>query len=188
MGRSAVTEFLDPIVPQYLAGLISWAAIGARTTESQTHREMASGLSMPVGFKNGTSGDSDIAVAAMIAARSEHAFLGVDGDGKICVVHTAGNPDGHVVLRGGADGPNYDEASVREVQAALAKANLPENLLVDASHANSNKDHNLQPVAFRDVIAQRERGNKGIVGLMLESHLFPGNQKLGADPSTLQYG
>ena len=188
MGLPAGTEFLDPIVPQYLAGLISWTAIGARTTESQTHREMASGLSMPVGFKNGTSGDSDIAIAAMISARSEHAFLGIDGAGKICVVHTAGNPDGHVVLRGGADGPNYDEASVRDVQRRLAAAGLAERLLVDCSHANSNKDHQMQPVAFRDAIAQRAAGNEGIVGLMLESHLFPGSQKLGADPSTLQYG
>jgi 3-deoxy-7-phosphoheptulonate synthase len=188
MGLPAGTEFLDPIVPQYLAGLISWTAIGARTTESQTHREMASGLSMPVGFKNGTSGDSDIAIAAMISARSEHAFLGIDGAGKICVVHTAGNPDGHVVLRGGADGPNYDEASVRDVQRRLAAAGLPERLLVDCSHANSNKDHQMQPIAFRDVIAQRAGGNEGIVGLMLESHLFPGSQKLGSDPSTLQYG
>jgi 3-deoxy-7-phosphoheptulonate synthase len=188
MGLPAATEFLDPIVPQYLAGLISWTAIGARTTESQTHREMSSGLSMPVGFKNGTSGDIDIAVAAMISARSPHAFLGIDGSGKVSVVHTTGNPDGHVVLRGGADAPNYDDASVRDAQARLAKANVSPRLLVDCSHANSAKNHNNQPIAFRDVIAQRAAGNNDIVGLMLESHLFPGNQSLGKDPSTLQYG
>ena len=188
MGLPCGTEFLDPIVPQYLADLISWTAIGARTTESQTHREMASGLSMPVGFKNGTSGDTDIAVAAMIAARSPHAFLGVDGDGQICVVNTKGNPDGHVVLRGGADGPNYDEANVRDAQSRLAKAGLTERLLVDCSHANSNKDHQMQLVAFRDVVAQRSAGSTTIAGLMLESHLVPGAQKLGSDPAALQYG
>ena len=188
MGLPACTEFLDPIVPQYFAGLISWAAIGARTTESQTHREMASGLSMPVGFKNGTTGDIDIAVAAMIAARSPHAFLGIDGAGQTCIVHTTGNADGHVVLRGGTGGPNYDEASVRAAQRSLAAAGLPERLLVDCSHANSQKNHNNQQIAFRDIIAQRAAGNIGIVGLMLESHLFPGSQPLGMDPSALQYG
>ncbi|MGE3856469.1 MAG: 3-deoxy-7-phosphoheptulonate synthase [Dehalococcoidia bacterium] len=188
MGLSAGTEFLDPIVPQYLAGLISWAAIGARTTESQTHREMASGLSMPVGFKNGTTGDIDIAVAAMIAARSPHAFLGIDGDGRTCIVHTTGNADGHVILRGGINGPNYDEASVRAAQAKLGAAKLPERLLVDCSHANSQKDHNNQQIGFRNVIAQRAAGNTGLVGLMLESHLFPGSQPLGKDLSQLKYG
>ena len=188
MGLSAGTEFLDPIVPQYLAGLISWAAIGARTTESQTHREMASGLSMPVGFKNGTMGDIDIAIAAMIAARSPHAFLGIDGGGRTCIVHTTGNADGHVVLRGGTNGPNYDDASVRDAQAKLAAAKLPERLLVDCSHANSQKNHNNQQIAFRDIIAQRAAGNDGVVGLMLESHLFPGSQPLGKDLSALKYG
>ena len=188
MGLPAATEFLDPIVPQYLAGLISWAAIGARTTESQTHREMASGLSMPVGFKNGTTGDIDIAVAAMIAARSPHAFLGIDGGGRTCIVHTTGNADGHVILRGGTSAPNYDDASVREAQALLAKAGLEERLLVDCSHANSQKNHNNQQIAFRDIVAQRAVGNTGVVGLMLESHLFPGSQPLGKDLSALQYG
>lgn len=188
MGLAAGTEFLDPIVPQYLAGLMSWAAIGARTTESQTHRELASGLSMPVGFKNGTSGDEDIAVAAIISSRSPHAFLGIDGSGQICVVHTAGNPDGHLVLRGGADGPNYDAASVAAAQGRLAKAKLAERLVIDCSHANSNKNHEMQPVAFRDVVAQREAGNTNIAGIMLESHLFPGNQSIGADPAALKYG
>ncbi len=188
MGLPAGTEFLDPIVPQYLAGLISWAAIGARTTESQTHREMASGLSMPVGFKNGTTGDIDIALAAMIAARSPHAFLGIDGGGRTCIVHTTGNADGHVVLRGGSDGPNYDSPSVRAAQAKLAAAKLPERLLVDCSHANSQKDHNNQQIGFREVIEQRAAGNLGLVGLMLESHLFPGSQPLAKDLSTLKYG
>ena len=185
MGLPAGTEFLDPIVPQYLAGLISWAAIGARTTESQTHREMASGLSMPVGFKNGTTGDIDIALAAMIAARSPHAFLGIDGDGRTCIVHTTGNADGHVVLRGGTNGPNYDNVSVGAAQAKLAAARLPERLLVDCSHANSQKDHNNQQIGFREVIEQRAAGNLGLVGLMLESHLFPGSQPLGPE---LKYG
>ncbi len=188
LGLPCATEFLDPIVPQYLAGLISWTAIGARTTESQTHREMSSGLSMPVGFKNGTSGDIDIAVAAMISARSPHAFLGIDGTGKVSVVHTTGNPDGHVVLRGGSDGPNYDDASVRDAQARLEKGKVSPRLLVDCSHANSSKNHDNQPIAFRDVLVQRAGGNMGIVGLMLESHLFPGNQSLGSDPSALKYG
>ena len=188
LGLPAGTEFLDPIVPQYLAGLISWAAIGARTTESQTHREMASGLSMPVGFKNGTTGDIDIAVAAMIASRSPHAFLGIDRSGKTCIVHTTGNEDGHIILRGGTTGPNYDAASVQAAQGLLRKAGLPERLLVDCSHANSQKNHNNQPIGFRDVIAQRAAGNAGLVGLMLESHLFPGSQPLGKDPSGLQYG
>ncbi|MFA7295628.1 MAG: 3-deoxy-7-phosphoheptulonate synthase [Dehalococcoidia bacterium] len=188
LGLPAATEFLDPIVPQYLGGLISWVAIGARTTESQTHREMSSGLSMPVGFKNGTSGDIDIAVAAMISSGNPHAFLGIDGSGKVCVVHTTGNPGGHVVLRGGSDGPNYDDASVRDAQARLTKAGVSPRLIVDCSHANSAKNHNNQPIAFRDVIKQREAGNADIVGLMLESHLNPGSQSLGKDPAALQYG
>ena len=188
LGLPTATEFLDPIVPQYLGGLISWVAIGARTTESQTHREMSSGLSMPVGFKNGTSGDIDIAVAAMISSKNPHAFLGIDGSGKVCVVHTTGNPGGHVVLRGGSDGPNYDDASVRDAQARLTKAGVSPRLIVDCSHANSAKNHNNQPIAFRDVIKQREAGNTDIVGLMLESHLNPGSQSLGKDPSALQYG
>ena len=188
LGVPAATEFLDPITPQYTADLISWAAIGARTTESQTHREMASGLSMPVGFKNGTDGNSQIAIDAMKTALAPHAFLGIDGAGRTCVVHTSGNPYGHLILRGGTGGPNYAEASVRDVQEKLEKAGLSPRIMVDCSHANSEKDHNRQPIAFRDVVEQRRAGNGSVVGLMLESNLNPGRQDLGADPARLAYG
>ena len=186
-GMPAATEFLDPITPQYFAELVSWAAIGARTTESQTHREMASGLSMPVGFKNGTDGNSQIAIDAMKTARAPHSFLGIDRQGRTCIVHTTGNPHGHLILRGGSDGPNYAESSVRAVQGKLEAAGLPPRIMVDCSHANSEKDHNRQPIAFRDVVRQREEGNALIVGLMVESHLFGGRQDL-SDPSELRYG
>ena len=188
LGLPAGSEFLDPIVPQYIADLVSWVAIGARTTESQTHRQMASGLSMPVGFKNGTDGNSQIAIDAMIAARSPHAFLGIDLDGATCVVETTGNPHGHLVLRGGARGANYAAASVAAVQEQLRAAGLPAALMVDCSHANSEKDHTRQALAFRDVVAQRAAGNREIVGVMVESHLNPGNQKLTANPADLAYG
>ena len=187
-GLPAATEFLDPIVPQYLADLVSWAAVGARTTESQTHREMASGLSMPVGFKNGTDGNSQIAIDAMIAARTPHAFLGIDRAGHTCVVQTAGNMDGHLVLRGGTHGANYEAATVVEVQRQLEAAGLPPRLMVDCSHANSDKDYTRQAIALRDVVAQRTAGDSNIVGCMVESNLFAGNQKLGDDPSALEYG
>ena len=187
-GVLAATEFLDPITPQYLADLVTWAAIGARTTESQTHREMASGLSMPVGFKNGTDGNSQIAIDAMKTASVPHSFLGIDMQGRTCIVHTTGNPYGHLILRGGTGGPNYAEASIRDVQAKLESAGLPMRIMVDCSHANSEKDHNRQPIAFRDVVRQRRSGNDLIVGMMVESHLFGGRQNLGEDPSQLQYG
>ena len=188
LGLPAGTEFLDPIVPQYIADLVSWAAIGARTTESQTHRQMASGLSMPVGYKNSTDGNSQIAIDAMISARSPHAFLGIDLDGATCVVETTGNPHGHLVLRGGARGANYAAASVAAVQEQLRAAGLPAGLMVDCSHANSEKDHTRQSIAFRDVVAQRVAGNGQVVGVMVESNLNPGAQKLGADPAALAYG
>ena len=188
MGLPTATEFLDPITPQYLADLISWTAIGARTTESQTHRQMASGLSMPVGFKNSTEGNIQIAVDAMLSSREPHAFLGIDGDGRTCTVLTNGNPHGHMVLRGGADGPNYAADHVHAVYDRLERAGLPRQVLVDCSHANSNKDHTLQSIAFRDVLAQRDAGDMGVIGLMVESHLFEGKQSLGDDPSELRYG
>lgn len=188
LGVPAGTEFLDPFTPQYLADLVSWGAIGARTTESQTHRQMASGLSMPVGFKNGTGGTLTIAVDAMLAARSPHAFLGIDSGGYASIVHTRGNQGGHLILRGGANGPNYDARSVAGACDLLAAAGLSPNLLIDCSHANSNKDHRRQPIVFRDVMEQRLGGNKAIVGVMMESHLNPGSQKLGSDPSKLEYG
>ena len=187
LGLPIATEFLDPIVPQYLADLIAWTAIGARTTESQTHRQMASGLSMPVGFKNSTDGNIQIAIDAMVAARAPQAFLGIDGDGRACTVFTSGNPDGHIVLRGGSAGPNYSAADVRAVHGQLEAAGLRPQLLVDCSHANSAKDHTRQAIAFRDVFAQRAAGDRGIIGLMLESHLFEGKQSLG-DGAELSYG
>ncbi|NQW19890.1 MAG: 3-deoxy-7-phosphoheptulonate synthase [Chloroflexi bacterium] len=187
LGLAAGTEFLDPFTPQYLADLISWGAIGARTTESQTHRQMASGLSMPIGYKNGTGGSLQIAVDAMMAARSPHAFLGIDLDGRASVVHTAGNKAQHLILRGGSAGPNYDEEWVAKASHLLQAAGLKPNVVIDCSHANSNKDHNRQPIVFRDAIRQRIAGNNGVIGLMLESHLNEGNQSLG-DPANLKYG
>ena len=188
LGLPAATEFLDPIVPQYIADLVSWAAIGARTTESQTHRQMASGLSMPVGFKNGTDGNSQIAIDAMVSARSPHGFLGIDAEGRTCIVETTGNLAGHLVLRGGTGGSNYDAAFMAEVQQSLRDAELPPQLMVDCSHANSDKDHTRQAIALRDVVQQRIAGNADIVGVMVESHLHPGKQALSGDPSKLRYG
>lgn len=183
------TEFLDPIVPQYLADLVCWSTIGARTTESQTHRQMASGLSMPVGFKNGTDGSAQIAVDAMISAKSAHAFLGIDHEGRTAVINTRGNPDGHLVLRGGREGPNFGAEPIAEALRLLNGAGVRSELLVDCSHGNSNKDHRQQQVAFRDVVSQRAGGNGSIIGCMLESNLNPGAQKLnGGDLSTLEYG
>jgi 3-deoxy-7-phosphoheptulonate synthase len=187
IGLPSGTEFLDPFTPQYMADLISWGAIGARTTESQTHRQMASGLSMPIGFKNGTGGSCQIAVDAMVAARSPHAFLGIDLNGRASVVNTTGNKAQQLILRGGSTGPNYDEASVNSATSLLEAANLRRNVVIDCSHANSNKDHNRQPIVFREVIRQRTAGNRGVIGLMLESHLNEGNQSLG-DPADLKYG
>ena len=188
MGIYTATEFLDPIVPQYLAGLVSWAAIGARTTESQTHRQMASGLSMPVGFKNGTDGDAQIAVDAMLSAQSEHAFLGIDHFGQTCIVHTNGNPYGHLVLRGGKSGPNFGSESIAAAQELLSKAGVPSRLLVDCSHGNSNKDHTRQNIALNSIIEQRIAGNDDIIGCMLESNLNAGSQSLSGTLAELEYG
>jgi len=187
LGLAAGTEFLDPFTPQYLADLVSWGAIGARTTESQAHRQMASGLSMPIGFKNGTGGSCQIAVDAMMAARSPHAFLGIDLDGRASVINTVGNHAQHLILRGGSSGPNYDEESVASASALLEIAGLRPNVVIDCSHANSSKDHNRQPIVFREAIRQRVEGNEGVIGLMLESHLHEGNQSMG-DLSELKYG
>ncbi|MBM3940509.1 MAG: 3-deoxy-7-phosphoheptulonate synthase [SAR202 cluster bacterium] len=188
LGLPAGTEFLDPFIPQYVADLVSWAAIGARTTESQTHRQMASGLSMPVGFKNGTDGNTQIAVDAMLAARAPHAFLGIDREGHACVIHTNGNPAAHVVLRGGSKGTNYSADAIEQVQKQLAKAGLSQRVMVDCSHANSEKDHAKQAIPFREVLEQRLRGNENVVGVMLESNLVAGRQDLKGDPKTLKYG
>ncbi|MXZ90642.1 MAG: 3-deoxy-7-phosphoheptulonate synthase [Chloroflexi bacterium] len=187
-GLYSATEFLDPIAPQYFADLVTWAAIGARTTESQTHRQMASGLSMPVGFKNGTDGDPQTAVDALVAAATPQAFLGIDHDGKASIVETKGNRNCHLVMRGGRSGTNYDARSIAVAAEALRKADAPSNIVVDCSHGNSNKDHTRQHIAFKDVLGQRVGGNANLVGAMLESNINPGAQKLGSDPSTLEYG
>jgi len=188
LGLPAATEMLEPITPQYIADLITLASIGARTTESPTHRQMASGLSMPVGYKNGTDGSLQVAIDAMQAARTPHSFLGIDADGCTCIINTKGNPWGHLILRGGRSGPNYDAASVKIASDLLHAAGLPPRVLVDCSHANSNKDFSRQSVAWNDVIDQRVAGNRSIIGLMLESNLIAGNQKLAGDPSCLKYG
>ncbi len=188
IGLPCATEFLDPFTPQYIADLVSWGAIGARTAESQTHRQLASGLSMPIGFKNGTGGSIQLAVDGMIAANAQHAFLGIDDAGAAAVVQTSGNDACHIVLRGGSTGPNYGAEHVAFAQKALVDSGMEPNLVIDCSHANCDKDHTKQPIAFRDVIKQRADGNRGIVGLMLESHLNAGNQSLNGDRSTLKYG
>jgi 3-deoxy-7-phosphoheptulonate synthase len=188
MGLPAGSEALDPLSPQYLADLISWYAIGARTTESQTHREMASGLSTPVGFKNGTDGGLDVAINAIKSAANPHSFLGINRSGRTAIVRTRGNAHGHLVLRGGGGRPNYDTVSVRLAENALARAKLPPNIVVDCSHANSIKDPSLQPLVFHDCVHQIIEGNRSIVGLMLESHLQAGNQEIPADLAQLRYG
>lgn len=187
-GLPAATEFLDPIIPQYIDDLVSWAAIGARTTESQTHREMASGLSMPVGFKNGTDGGLQIALDAMQSARTPHSFLGIDQDGCTSVIRTTGNPVGHVVLRGGRNRPNFDAASVAEAEISLQKAGLPPVLMVDCSHANSAKQHQRQGEVWKSVIEQRLSGTQSVIGVMVESYLKEGCQPFPKSPADLQYG
>lgn len=188
LGLPTATEFLDPIIPQYIADLISWSAIGARTTESQTHREMASGLSMPVGFKNGTDGSVQVAIDAMRSSRTPHSFLGIDQDGTTSIVKTTGNPDSHVVLRGGRDGANYEKSHVTAACTTLSKAGLRPAVMVDCSHANSNKDPNRQPIVWQSILDQRAAGGSEIIGAMLESNIGFGTQNVGEDLSTLQYG
>ena len=188
MGMPAAIEWLDPITPQYLADIISWGAIGARTVESQTHRQLASGLSMPIGFKNGTGGSVQIAVDALLAARTPHAFLSVDGYGRGSVVKTTGNPAGHIVLRGGKTGTNYEAESVKNAVGLLQEAGENPYVVIDCSHGNSNKDYRVQPLVFRNVMEQRLGGNSHIVGVLLESHLFEGSQSLKQDSTQLQYG
>jgi len=188
LGLPAATEFLDPIVPQYIDDLVSWAAIGARTTESQTHRELASGLSMPVGFKNSTDGSLQVSIDAMQSARAPHSFLGIDPDGVTAIVRTTGNPDGHVVLRGGHGKPNYDPESIHAAETKLAKAGLPSVLMVDCSHANSSKQFAKQEDVLRSLVAQRQAGTRSIIGMMVESNLEEGNQVIPEDLSKLRYG
>ncbi|MDE3067689.1 MAG: 3-deoxy-7-phosphoheptulonate synthase [Verrucomicrobiota bacterium] len=188
LGLPAATEFLDPIVPQYTADLISWAAIGARTTESQTHREMASGLSMPVGLKNSTDGSLQIAVEAMGASRHAHSFLGIDQDGVTAIVRTTGNPHAHIVLRGGRAKTNYDAQSIRAAEEKLISEKLPAVLMVDCSHANSGKQPARQEEVWRSVIQQRVEGTRSLIGLMVESHLHEGSQPISKNLKDLRYG
>jgi 3-deoxy-7-phosphoheptulonate synthase len=188
MGLPTATEFLEPITPQYIADTIVLGAIGARTTESPTHRQMASGLSMPVGFKNSTDGSLQAAIDAMLAAQTPHSFLGIDNDGGTCVVSTTGNPWGMLMLRGGRSGSNYSPEVMAEARAKMEKAGLQPRIVVDCSHANSGKDPTRQSVVWRDVLAQRAAGDRSIVGLMLESNIHPGSQAVQADRSKLAYG
>ena len=188
IGLPTATEALDPISPQYMQDLITWSAIGARTTESQTHREMASGLSSSVGFKNGTDGSLTVAMNALQSVASPHRFLGINSDGKVSVITTKGNPYAHVVLRGGNGKPNYDSVSVSICEQELSAEGIAPNIMVDCSHANSNKDHNLQPLVLDNVANQILEGNQSIIGAMVESHLNGGNQKLSSNPDDMAYG
>lgn len=188
LGLPAATEALDPIMPQYLSDMISWSAIGARTTESQTHREIASGLSMPVGFKNGTDGNVAMAINGMKSAQSPHHFLGMTEKGQVARFHTKGNPYGHLVLRGGSHKPNYDEESVSKVEQMLRDHGLPQRIVVDCSHGNSEKDEAKQPMVLKEMIRQRAGGRTSLVGFMLESNLEAGRQDIAGDLSNLRYG
>ena len=188
LGLPLATEALDPISPQYLQDLISWSAIGARTTESQTHREMSSGLSCAVGFKNGTDGGLTVATNALHSVSSPHSFLGINREGQVAIINTTGNAYAHVVLRGGGGKPNYDSVSVAIAEQALEKENLSKNIMIDCSHANSNKDPGLQPLVMENVTNQILEGNKSIIGLMVESHLHWGSQKIQQDKSKMEYG
>jgi 3-deoxy-7-phosphoheptulonate synthase len=187
LGLPVGCEFLDPNSPQYIADTVSWGAIGARTTESQVHRQLASGLSMPVGFKNGTNGSVSVAVDACRAAHGVHVFFGLDSSGRASVVTTTGNPDVHVILRGGTDGPNYQPEHVASALEAVQQAGMPPTIMIDASHGNSRKDHNRQAEVAREIAGQIGGGQRGIAGVMIESFLVPGRQELGG-PGELTYG
>jgi 3-deoxy-7-phosphoheptulonate synthase len=188
LGLPTATEALDPLSPQYMQDLISWSAIGARTTESQTHREMASGLSSAVGFKNGTDGGLTVAINALQSVSRSHRFLGVNSEGQGAIIHTRGNSYGHVVLRGGNGKPNYDSVSVTLCEQALTKAGIVPNIMVDCSHANSNKNHELQTLVMGDVANQISEGNNSIIGLMVESHIGAGSQCIPENLADLKYG
>lgn len=188
MGLPTATEALDPITPQYLSELICWSAIGARTTESQTHREMSSGLSTPVGFKNATDGNIQVAINAMQSALKPHHFLGIDSKGRISVFMTRGNSYSHIVLRGSDNGTNFDPENIARCEKSLAKHGLRRKIMVDCSHGNSNKDHKNQPAVFDSCVEQVLDGNHSICGMMVESNLFEGNQKIPKDLSQLKYG
>lgn len=188
LGLPIANEALDPISPQYLQDLITWSAIGARTTESQTHREMASGLSVPIGFKNGTDGSLGVAINALQSVSNAHSFLGIDHQGKVSIINSAGNPHAHIVLRGGGGKPNYDSVSIALTEQALSEKDLATNIMVDCSHANSAKDASLQPLVLENVTNQIIEGNQSIIGVMLESHLNAGNQKMNGGSEQLEYG
>jgi 3-deoxy-7-phosphoheptulonate synthase len=188
LGIPSATELLDPIIPQYLADLISWSAIGARTTESQTHREMASGLSMPVGFKNSTDGNLLTAVHAVLAASHPHRFLGINADGLASIVATTGNPDCHVILRGGKNGPNYSAADLKKAATELNQQGILPRVMVDCSHGNSSKDYKRQSIVLKDLAEQLKAGSDHCMGVMIESHLVAGNQSIPDDLSQLTYG
>ena len=188
LGIPTATELLDPITPQYIADLICWSAIGARTTESQTHRQMASGLSMPLGFKNGTLGNLEPAINAIKAATQPQTFLGVGMDGRASAVTTTGNPDCHIILRGGESGPNHDERSVKATRELLEKSGLKPAIMIDASHGNCRKDEKLMPAVFEEIVCQRKAGDLSIIGAMLESNLVGGAQKFPQPLDQLVYG
>lgn len=188
LGLPTATEMLDPITPQYIADLTCWSAIGARTTESQTHRQMASGLSMPVGFKNTTSGGVMAAINAIKAAMQPLTFLGIGEDGRASVVNTTGNPACHIILRGGDDGPNFDTGNVKRSLELLVKNRLSPAVMIDASHANCSKDFRKMPAVFRDILRQRAEGARGVIGAMLESNLVEGAQAMNDSPVALTYG
>ena len=181
-------EMLDPIIPQYIASLITWAAIGARTSESQAHRNMASGLSMPVGFKNGTDGNLGTAINALESAMNPHNFMGINKDGRTCILNTTGNKSVHLILRGGREGPNYCENYVEEAERGMAALGLNPATIIDCSHANSGKDPHRQEKVLQSVMEQRKRGRRSLVGFMLESNINGGSQKIGPDKSAMKYG
>ena len=185
IGCPSASDFFDQVVPHYFEDLVSWVAIGARTTESQTHRQMASAIGIPVGFKNGTDGNFQTAIDGILAARGQHSYVGTGPDGHVCVLRTDGNADGHLVLRGGNKGPNYDAESVLEACEVMRLANLKQRVVVDCSHGNSDKDHKKQPGVFENVVRQRVSGNEKIVGDMLESNLNVGSQSLVEDIKSL---
>jgi len=187
MGLPCAIELLDPITPQYYADLVSWAAIGARTVESQVHRQLSSGLSMPVGFKNSTDGRVDVAGHAMRASQRQHSFFGIDASGSVAMIRTAGNPDTHIVLRGGNGGTNYDKASIAEAALAGEGQGIPRSVMVDTSHGNSEKDHRRQPAVAQEVLRQFQAGQNAIMGLMIESHLHEGRQDWSPN-EVLDYG
>jgi len=188
LGLPTATETLDPITPRYIAELISWSAIGARTIESQTHREMTSGLSMPVGLKNSTDGNIKVALDALQSSRSCHNFLGIDEQGQVSVFKTKGNEYGHIILRGGGGRPNYDAETIASVEKQLKDRNLSSKIVIDCSHGNSHKNHKLQASVLEDIVGQMTCGNQSIAGVMLESNLYEGNQKIPCDFGQLTYG